>query len=277
MATGSSDSIMSKLTVFLSTYNQEAFVAEAIESVLGQRTDFAFEVLCADDCSTDGTLGILEGYASRFPGRIRVVSPAANLGATWTLGDCLEQNPIMAELLPHVTGEYVAWLDGDDYWTCSTKLQRQVDFLDSQKECSLAFHLADNVFPDGSQSVFYGHDPVRPHYDLEDIVLENFICSSTVVHRTGLLGTIPSAFSHIPADWLFMILFASQGRLAFLNESWAVRRVHPGGMISMKSRGEKIRLNLKWLDVIDDYLQGRFHDAIERRKVELHELLAQTI
>lgn len=260
-----------KLTVFVSTYNQERFVADALESVLQQRVDFPVEILCADDCSTDGTLATLKTYAARHPKLVRVVSMETNLGSTESPGGCLAQNPIMARLIPGIAGEYVAWLDGDDYWVSADKLQRQVDHLDSHPHCTVAFHAVDNLYPDGCRQPFYEYEARRAFYTLADVVIENFICASSVVHRTGLLASLPAVCNQIPGDWCFLITLASQGSIAFQEGVWAVRRVHPDGMISMKPDTEKLALNIEWLSAIQDHVGEQFGPRIRERIADLQD------
>lgn len=116
------DEMMKKqplVSVVIVTYNQEAYIAQAIDSVLMQETDFSYEVLIGDDASTDDTTRIVTEYAARFPDIIVPYIRPSNLGAT--------RNSY--ELLKHMRGEYFAFLDGDDYWIDPFKLQKQVDFL----------------------------------------------------------------------------------------------------------------------------------------------------
>src|SRR5215207_1776851 len=119
-----------KVSVCLITYNQVDFVTAAIESVLSQHTSFATELVIGDDHSTDGTRDILLSFARRLPARIRLLLHDSNRG--------LVRN--FSETFTACRGEYVALLDGDDYWTASDKLERQARFLDTHPGCSICFH-----------------------------------------------------------------------------------------------------------------------------------------
>lgn len=109
------------------TYNHEKYIAQAIESVLKQKTDFPFELVIGEDCSTDGTRAIIEAYAQRYPDQIKVVTSAANVGA-------LANNIRTAKAC---NGKYMATLEGDDFWNDELKLQKQVNFLESNAEFGL--------------------------------------------------------------------------------------------------------------------------------------------
>ena len=118
-----------KLSVFVVTYNQERFIEQCLSSIVSQVVDFDYEVIVGDDCSTDGTAAICDSFAEKFP-NIRVFHHPQNLGhvKNWEF------------VLNHCEGEYVAMVEGDDYWTDPNKIQTQVDFLDQHKDFSLSFH-----------------------------------------------------------------------------------------------------------------------------------------
>ena len=118
------------LTVVTITYNHEQHIRQCIEGVLAQKTSFPIEFIIADDCSTDGTRAICEEYAKKLPDIIRLVSSSANVGAVEN-----EQRALLA-----AKGKYIATCEGDDYWTDTLKLQKQVDFLESHPDFSVCFH-----------------------------------------------------------------------------------------------------------------------------------------
>src|SRR5438270_2038014 len=116
-----------KLTVLIITYNHAAFIKAAIDSVLMQDTSFDYEIIISEDCSTDGTRDILHHFAAAYPNRIRLLLSERNRN----------DNRVVRRGIEAARGMYIALLDGDDYWTCKHKLQRQVEFLDDHPECSL--------------------------------------------------------------------------------------------------------------------------------------------
>lgn len=106
------------------TYNHEKYISKAIDSFLIQKTDFTFEIVIGEDCSTDGTREIVFNYAKKYSDIINVVTSRENVGinenARRTVNAC--------------TGKYIAFCEGDDYWHDKYKLQKQVDFLESNKD-----------------------------------------------------------------------------------------------------------------------------------------------
>ena len=130
-----------KLSVVFITYNHKDYVEKALRSVLAQETDFPFEIIVGDDCSTDGTQEILKSIAAEYPEheakgpndkQIRLCIRKENTGGRPTLN--------VYETIKKCTGEYIAFLEGDDYWTDTCKLQKQVDLLESGSEYIAVTH-----------------------------------------------------------------------------------------------------------------------------------------
>lgn len=118
------------LSVVTITYNHEPYIAKCIEGVLMQKVNFPIEFIIAEDCSTDGTRAICEDYAAKYPNLIRLVTSESNVGALNN-----EKRAMLA-----ARGKYIAFCEGDDYWTYPLKLQTQVDFLDAHLDYSVCFH-----------------------------------------------------------------------------------------------------------------------------------------
>ena len=118
------------ISIGMLAYNQEPYIAQAIESVLMQKTTYSYEIVIADDCSNDNTRNIILKYQTQYPEKIKLILQDKNVGAS--------QNTL--DLILSLTGRYVAALEADDYWTDPSKLQKQVDFLESNPEYVLCCH-----------------------------------------------------------------------------------------------------------------------------------------
>lgn len=126
------------VTVCIITYNHEKFIREAIDGVLMQRVDFSWELIIADDFSTDKTREIVLEYKEKYPDFIKLIFQEKNVGPA--------QNWL--DLLDAPKSKYIAFFEGDDYWTDPYKLQKQVDFLEANEEYSMCFTRAtlyDNI------------------------------------------------------------------------------------------------------------------------------------
>ncbi len=124
------------VSVVFITYNHEKYVRKAILSVLQQETDFPFEVIVGEDCSTDSTRAILQEIKAQYPDQVKLLFREKNLGRP-TLN--------VYQTSMECSGKYVAYLEGDDYWTDTKKLQKQVDFLEAHPEYIAVTHTCQMV------------------------------------------------------------------------------------------------------------------------------------
>ena len=115
-----------KVTVFLSTYNQVKYVRKALDSIFMQKTSFPYEVVVADDCSTDGTQDVILEYQAKYPEILVPYFTPENVGNCRKTVNCFEKGLFR--------GEYVSLLEGDDYWLETDRLQVLVDFLEENPE-----------------------------------------------------------------------------------------------------------------------------------------------
>ena len=119
-----------KVSVIVTTYNHERYIDRAIESVLEQATDFDYELVVGEDCSTDRTRDIVAEWQRKRPDRIRLVLQEKNVGGHGNF----------SAVYRAAAGDYVSWLEGDDYFTDPRRLQKMADFLDAHAECALCYH-----------------------------------------------------------------------------------------------------------------------------------------
>jgi glycosyltransferase involved in cell wall biosynthesis len=220
------DETPATVTVVVTTFNQELFVEQAIRSVLMQETSFPFDILVADDASTDGTRAVILRLQAANPDRIRCFFPDANMG--------FGGGTIFRHALGLCRAPYVALLDGDDYWTSPQKLQKQIDLLERQRDCIGAFHPVDildqetgrmiGVFPDSAD---------KSLYTLDDFLSGTRVHSSSTVFRSDLLPHLPEwIFTSPYADWGFQAVHAAHAPIALLRERMGVYRKHHQGIWS---------------------------------------------
>ncbi|MDI6447997.1 glycosyltransferase [Anaerobaca lacustris] len=254
-----------KASVLITTYNQEKVIGQAIEGALAQVTSFDYEIVVAEDCSTDRTRSIICEYRDRFPDRIRPLLREQNLG--------LMRNFPRAFL--ECRGDYVACLDGDDYWTGSNKLQRQVDFLDAHPDYSICFHNALMVWDDGSQGPTLHSPPGRrATYHLNELLRHDFITTSAAVVRNHLVRDFPDWYETLPVpDWPFFVLHAMHGKIGYLDEDWTVYRQHPAGMYCRLANEKRMEQNIGIVRTFRDVLGPEYGplltDAIHARCLSL--------
>jgi len=242
------------VSVVLLTYNHERFLTQAIESVLAQRTRTPFELLITEDCSTDGSREIIDEFAARHPDRIRVFLSEHNL----------KSNESTLRALRAAHGRYVAFLDGDDYWTSNDKLQRQVDFLDMHRQCTMCFHNAIVVRDDGStlkRELIATNPPTIT--ELPNLLRGNYIPGCSAMIRRDVLQDIPAWYEHAPyGDWPLYVFAAQRGSIGFLPEAMAAYRLHDGGVWSSAPRDRQIQGNIQFYNSISNHLGPSYRPQI---------------
>ena len=244
-----------KVSVPVITYNHEPYIAKALDSILMQKTSFEFEAIIGEDCSTDNTRNILISYQKQYPNIIKLLLNDKNMGAQYnarqTYGAC--------------TGEYIASLDGDDYWTSPDKLQKQVDFLDSHPECSVCFHDALIVYEDGSNEPSHYRPSQKEFSTVEDLLLDNYIPTCAVMYRRGLIQKTPDWFDNLKmGDWPTHILNAHYGKVGFIDETLAVYVVHPGGIWSTKNWQFREFAIIELYETLKKHLDPKYDRIIDR-------------
>jgi len=216
-----------KVSVNIATYNQVKYIAEAMDGALRQETNFAYEIIVADDCSTDGTQDVILDYAARYPGKIVPLLQPKNLGGAGKF------NAISA--IEQSRGQYIATIDGDDYFCHPQKLQKQVDFLDANPHCSTCFHNAQIIWEDGEFAPELVNGPDQKLIStVEDLVGEEeiwFMATGSVMFRNGLLKNYPDWYMKSKSgDIPRYILLAKQGHIGYIPEVMSVYRKNRNGV-----------------------------------------------
>lgn len=210
------------------TYNQDAFIRQCLDGFICQKTSFPFEVIVHDDCSTDSTAIILKEYVNIYPDFILPIYQTIN---QYSKG----LNPFSEFVFPKCRGKYIAICEGDDFWTDPFKLQKQVDFLESNDDYGLVHHEADYLFQKNGQLIKDHHKANRiiisegSVFD-ELLIGQNNLYTPTVMFRTSLLDyyyaineTIRDGF--LMGDYVMWLEFSQHCKFKYINESMATYRV----------------------------------------------------
>lgn len=222
-----------KVSCHVITYNHINYISKCIDGILMQKTNFDFEIVIGDDVSTDGTREIVKEYASRFPDLIRL-----NLRDKRGTGIPGKEN--FMSTLEMCDGEYITLCDGDDYWTDPLKLQKQVDFLEQNKEYSICFHNVKYIDISGGETKHknFNSGSIEKTFTIEDLSTGNFIDAPSVVFRNND-KILPSWFKYSPiGDYPLHMINASFGLIKYFPEEMAVYRVG-SGVWSTKSNIEQ--------------------------------------
>lgn len=242
---------MPLVSVMIITYNQEAFIADAIEGVLAQSTSFPFELIIADDHSTDRTTAICAEYAQSHPQLIRHIIREKNLGVArnffTTMGDC--------------RGEYIALCEGDDYWTDPEKLQTQADVLQSDGQSGYVFTNSVIRHRDGIKTPNRQLTKNIPaSLELNDVFkLKLMPMTATVMFRKALLpAPLPEfLFKCHHADWALLVLIASRSGIRYIDKVTSVYR-DSVGVQSSTSQIVKVEMGIALNQELNSYTRFMF-------------------
>lgn len=262
-----------KVSVSMITYNHEKFIAQAIDSVLAQKTSFDYEIVIGEDDSSDRTREIVKAYKAEYPEKIRlflndrknVIYIDGRPTGRWNFVNNLKQ----------VHGHYVALLEGDDYWTSPYKLQRQVDFLDSHPNCAICFHAVRNLYEDENREVRSFKPSVSKEIStIEDLFEQNFMAACSVMFRNRLFGEFPDWYYTVPmGDWPLHILNAQYGNIGYIEQEMAVYRIHSGGLWSSVTAVRMLEGHIALLQTVKKHLSPQYtqvlNDSIFRRRLKL--------
>lgn len=207
------------ISVIVCTYNQEKYLAQALDSVLMQKCDEPYEILIGDDCSTDGTSKIADDYRSRYPGIIHVIRPANNTGASHNI----------VRLMNSAKGEYLAICDGDDYWLRDDVLQKQLNIFRSMPEVGMICAKAKCYIQDkGDYEGTLGYAGAE---DLMTMLHDNCdVAAPTIAFRSSLMKKcIAESDWYIANNYFYDSImaywFAYNSKIKFIDEEMAAYRV----------------------------------------------------
>ncbi|MEW6468157.1 MAG: glycosyltransferase [Bacteroidota bacterium] len=212
-----------KLSIAVTTYNHEQFIARALDSILTQQVAFDYEIVIGEDCSRDSTLAIIYSYKKKFPERIRILERNKNLGYVRNFDETLKA----------CRGTYIAIADGDDIMLPG-KLQKQVDFLDRHPEAVMVGHDARSFDSSTGKTIrIICPRRKKDFYRIEDLILHgSFFANSSKMFRRAHLppeGIDPSI--KIIADWYITLQIVKKGQIGYIHETLCEYRIHPSSIM----------------------------------------------
>jgi glycosyltransferase involved in cell wall biosynthesis len=220
------------VSVCMIAYNVEPYIAEAIDGVLSQQTDFPVELVIGEDCSTDRTREIAQAYADKYPERIRLLPSDVNRGIagnafrTWQ----------------YCRGKYIAVCDSDDIWTDPFKLKHQVSFLENNPEYGAVYSDVEVISNEGTIMEDPVQDKSRERYAAGKVFFPlmkgNFINNSTAVFRRDLIADyeVDQDRNYYTHDYLLWLHVSMHSKIHFINTRTAKYRKHHGGVTNSGQR-----------------------------------------
>lgn len=262
------------VTIWCTVYNHKEYIEDAIQGFLNQKTDFTYEILIHDDCSTDGTTEILRDYERRYPEQIRVLYEEENLIQKGRRQSKKERIQLLKDVYhgyeKEIRGKYMAICEGDDFWVDSLKLQVQVSYMEENPDCLLTGTNGLQLDCRNNKMIPMSGFDEEKDVSIEEILLHkkmNFPTASMVLRKELYFRQSPY-FECRVGDWMFQIKAALDGKVHYFDRITAVYRYFHSNSWSQNTYNNDQNYVTHLLDMIrffDQFKQitrGRFDKQV---------------
>ena len=239
-----------KVSIYCRTYNHKNYIQNALDGILMQETDFLYKVIIFDDASTDGTSDIVRDYAERYPQIIQAFIMEKN---TW-------HNPDRAKIdlefmKRYLTGKYIAYCEGDDFWIDSHKLQIQVDYMESHPDCVLYLHNAlwSNCV-DGTMKAGNPYNCKKEKEVSAEEILMMYNChppTASILYKKELINMPRFFMESSVGDYPLLLYALSCGNIHYNNRIMSVYRYMAVGSYSTIMQGDQYLLFYYFFGILE--------------------------
>lgn len=259
------------VSVVMMTFNHGKYIGEAIDSIIQQQTDFEFELLIGEDCSTDNTREIVRMYQQRYPGIIRLFLPQKNLGV-WNN---------MVTLFKKMRAPFCAICEGDDYWSSPFKLQRQIDLFKRHPHLGFVycdFDIENQINRSRITGVIAKHESEELRRNASTLSLEDVICGRCRIATCSFLGRSEVVLRSVTEDdeWkrqmslgdlFFKIESAAAGEIGFVPESLVTYRMINGSATHTGSAVRALKFEFDVLQIRTYYAEKYGLSEIAKKNI----------
>lgn len=239
------------------TYNQEKYLEKCLESIHNQNVSFNYELVISNDCSKDNTNVIIEKFKKKYPHIVKDVSPSKNLG--------MKNNFYYA--LSCCSGDYIAYCEGDDYWTDEYKLEKQVHYLQQHPDIGMVFTKVDKFDEERSKILgSFGHSLEN----VNDLLLGgNCIPTLSVLFKKEIFlnyisDVNPQKYDWLMCDYPFWLWINYSSKIAYMNFSSGIYRILPESACHTDNIEKKMAFNESYYNIRKFYSE-KFNISIEAR------------
>ena len=260
-----------KVSIVVVTYNHEKFIGKTLDNILTQDVNFNYEIIIGDDNSTDRTVSILQEYKKRHNGVITLLLADKNEGPFKNGHKAYKQ----------CKGEFVTWIDGDDYWNNPKKLQIQVDFLEANADYAGCFHDAriEQELEPSTKTVVqtagdYKYYSQFNEYKLDfhpwDLLKRNIIPTASLLFRNTIeLENVPGMDAQcLSLNWALQLMIIKDSKFRYFNEAWSVYNNHSEGISKTRELNDFKESNVA---IIKSLLKDRYYRGL---KADLYQSMA---
>lgn len=261
-----------KISICCITYNHENYLKDALESFLSQNMPCQYEIIIADDASTDSTPDIIVEYQKKYPNIIKPILRTKNIGVMKNFSDALRR----------CDGDYIAYCDGDDFWVDENKIKMQYRALENNPSCAYSFHDVSVVTNSKKKLGLLSKKRANEYFETGVISSSKIIGTPIrLVHANALFFrkeaitdlTLLDKLSFSPnGDFALTVILASKGNCYYFTNVLSAYRKHMESISHKRSLMEQKTYNelIRFCDVIDDYFKNQFTKEIEINKLGIN-------
>lgn len=260
---------MITVSVLMPVYNHEKFLNEAIIGVISQKSSFNIELIISNDCSNDNSNEIIKSLIDNSSSKVKIryYNHSVNKG--------MVKNVIW--LYNKAKGKYVAFCEGDDYWIDNYKLQKQIDFMEKNKNHVLCFHPIKILLKNGKIVEDFVTTLPKTYCNRIDLIKNgNYIHTVSVLFKKIDIDFPSVVYNSPELDFIFFILITKHGKIGYIDENMAIYRYNVGTLNSVKKNKlkNKILLNSILLKIVEtpqesDYYIQKLEKLIDKNLINL--------
>lgn len=260
-----------KVSIMCNAYNHERYIRSALDGFVMQKTNFAFEILIHDDASTDKTADIIREYEAKYPNLIKPIYQTENQHSKGIGAPRIFQEP-------RVQGKYIAFCEGDDYWTDPFKLQKQYDAMEAHPEVDICATASMDMFCDTGETRLFrcpsDHDTIL---SVEEVIAGGggFVATASLFYRADLIKNPPEFRKFLYLDYTMQIYGSLRGGMLYLSDCTTVYRVGVEGSWTqrMKSDIEKSKQHVEkiktMLSLLNQDTDKKYDDVIQKEILKI--------
>jgi len=256
-----------KINIILITYNHAGYVRQTLDSIIMQQTPYDVEIIVADDCSTDNTFEIIQEYESKTSFSFHYLPKTHNLGYVRNY----------QQAFAACTGDYVAIMEGDDYWIKPNHLQNHIDHLENLPDSSMSYNRHLRLFEDQNREEIFGWAGDKDYQEVTtgQMALGNKIgnLSCCVFRGTHIRDLDPKLFDMEIADWMLGMYMGQFGPLLYLKDVTSAYRIHDNGQWSRMTEKDQCIRVIELINEYDKYFNYKYTEYFTKHKRRLGILL----
>lgn len=237
-----------EVTIWCTAFNHAKYISQCLDGFLNQKTNFPFEIIVHDDASTDGTADIIREYATHFPNIIKAVIEKENVFSKGKMAFGMV-------MVDNLHARYIATCEGDDYWSDENKLQKQYNYMEANRECSMVGHMTKSIDSNNHRICTFINSVPGEYSQKENQEWHLFAHYSSYFYRNIFLQMskeeIKDFFSvKVPGDRRMPVLLMKYGRLFVLPDEMSVYR-YQSCPTSFTCQKENSRIYNKYMETVE--------------------------